>query len=120
MVVKNVKVTSTPVCGCGNWLTHWRKFGRPTTSFAQRQTCSVTVCHNPMKVGAHVQKEVLEGMHLPGLVGDSSWYILPLCAACSREVGGTLTVDDECGLAPADVGQTCGRTHSGDPGSKSF
>lgn len=108
MVVKNVNGTSKPACKCGNWLTHWRKFGKPSADFVQRQKCSVRVCRNPIEVGVHVQKEVLEGIRTLGSVGDSTWYILPLCETCGQKHGVALVVHDGCGLASSNLGETCG------------
>lgn len=119
MVVKNVNGTFKLVCGCGNWLRHWRRFGRPSADFARTQTCSVVICRNPIEVGAHVQKEVLEGMRTLGMVGDASWYVLPLCSPCSLKQGTTLVVADGCGLAPANIDETCGRAQVEDPSSRS-
>lgn len=119
MVVKNVNNALKITCGCGGWLTHWRRFGKPSAGFAQRQACAVVVCGNPIEVGAHVQKEVLEGMRTLDMVGDASWYVLPLCRDCSRKVGAFLTVDDGCGLAPASIAETCGRAEAADPSSMS-
>ena len=109
MVVKNLDGTSEHTCMCGSALAHWQDFGKPSPAFLQRQACSVVVCRNPIQVGAHVQKEVLEGRPVLGMVGDASWYVLPLCEMCSRRRGESLTVDDDCGLAPASLVETCGR-----------
>lgn len=109
MVVKNLNGTFRLVCGCGNWLRHWQRFGKPSADFAQAKTCSVVVCRNPVEVGAHVQKEVLEGMRTLGTAGDTSWYVLPLCTSCSLKQGKPLIVEDGCGLAPANIDETCGR-----------
>jgi len=119
MVVKNLNGTFKLDCGCSNWLRHWRRFGKPSEDFAKRQTCSVVVCRNAIEVGAHVQKEVLEGLRAPGMVGDASWYVLPLCHPCSQKRGATLIVDESCGLAPANVEETCGRAQVEDQTSRS-
>jgi len=108
MVVKNLNRTEASPCGCGSWLAHWHNFGHPSQGFAQRQTCAVVVCPNPISVGAHVQKEVLEGRPMGGMRGDASWYVVPLCQDCCQKLGGVLIVEDDCGLAPANVSETCG------------
>jgi len=119
MVVKNVNGTFRLVCGCGDWLRHWQRFGRPSADFARERICAVALCRNPIEVGAHVQKEVLEGMRILGMVGDASWYVLPLCAACSRRRGEALIVSDDCGLAPANIDETCGRASGQDSSTRS-
>jgi hypothetical protein len=119
MVVKNVNGTFRLPCTCGCWLKHWQRFGRPSRAFAQRQTCAVVVCRNPIEAGAHVQKEVLEGMGPLGLVGDASWYVVPLCTPCSQKLGAQLIVDDGCGLAPANLEETCGNGSEEDSTSMS-
>ena len=108
MVVKNLNKSRSAVCSCGSWLNHWRRFGTPGPAFAKKQLCSVVVCSNPIEVGALVQKEVLDGMKPLGMVGDASWYVIPLCAHCQRTSGLTLQVGDDCGLAPANLSETCG------------
>jgi len=112
MVVKNLNGTTRLACECGNWLTHWHRFGTPNQDFIQRQTCAVVVCTNPIEAGALVQKEVLEGMRTLGAVGDASWYVLPVCGDCNLRRGATLTVDDGCGLAPASAEETCGKAEA--------
>jgi len=119
MVVKNLNDHSLPPCGCGSWLNHWRAYGKPSEDFSRRQSCSVVTCSNPIEVGGLVQKEVLEGMKAFGMVGDASWYILPLCRECNRKRGTTLTVENGCGLASARVEETCGLSDTGDPTSRS-
>lgn len=119
MVVKNLNGHSIPFCRCGSWLSHWRGYGRPSESFSHGQSCSVVMCRNPIEEGGLVQKEVLEGMRTLGMVGDASWYILPLCRECNRKQGATLTVDAECGLASAKPEETCGVGGIGDPTSRS-
>jgi hypothetical protein len=108
MVVKNVNGTFRLPCACGSWLKHWRRYGKPTKAFIQRRSCAVVACGNPIEAGAHVQKEVLEGLNPLGVVGDASWYVVPLCGPCSLRLGAHLTVDDGCGLAPTSPGETCG------------
>jgi hypothetical protein len=108
MVVKNLNKTMSAVCSCGSWLNHWRRFGTPGPAFEGKQACSVRVCSNPIEVGALVQKEVLEGMKPLGMVGDASWYVIPLCGHCQRKSGVTLQVEDDCGLAPTNLNETCG------------
>jgi hypothetical protein len=117
MVVKNLNGTLSPVCGCGDWLTHWQKYGKPSQAFTHRQQCSVVVCGQPIEVGAPVQKEVLEGMRTLGAVGDASWYVLPLCRECGQRRGVSLVVDAGCGLAPANIHETCGRKEHDDSSS---
>ncbi len=72
MVVKNLNGHAIPPCGCGSWLSHWRRCGKPSEAFSRRQSCSVVVCNNPIEQGGMVQKEVLEGMRALGMVGDST------------------------------------------------
>lgn len=108
MVVKNLNGHSIPACRCGSWLSHWRCYGKPSEAFTHRQSCAVVMCRNPIEEGGRVQKEVLEGMKALGMVGDASWYILPLCRECNRKQGATLTVDDGCGLASVRAEETCG------------
>jgi len=119
MVVKNLNGHSIPSCRCGNWLSHWRGYGRPSEAFSRRESCSVVMCTNPIEVGGRVQKEVLEGMRALGKVGDATWYIVPLCQACNRKQGATLTVEAECGLAPTRPEETCGVEVAGDRTSRS-
>ena len=114
MVVKNLNSTFRLVCGCGDWLKHWRRFGKPTPGFAEGQKCAVVLCPNPLEVGAHVQKELLQGLRVLGMAGDRSWYVLPLCRACSLKRGASLVVEDGCGLAPASIDETCGRAPTGE------
>jgi hypothetical protein len=109
MVVKNLNRTRRDVCRCGTWLTHWQRYGKPGDGFLHRQACSVVVCGNPIQAGGFVQKEVLEGMGAFGMVGDASWYIIPLCSECNRRQGASLTIEDDCGLAPASTLETCER-----------
>ena len=108
MVVKNLNGHSIPACRCCSWLSHWRCYGKPSEAFTHRQTCAVVMCRNPIEEGGRVQKEVLEGMKALGMVGDASWYILPLCRECNRKQGAILTVDDGCGLASVRAEETCG------------
>lgn len=115
MVVKNLNDNSIPPCRCGTWLSHWRKYGKPSDDFVRRKSCAVVMCQNPFEEGGWVQKEVLEGMRAPGMVGDASWYILPLCRDCNRKRGATLTVEGDCGLAPARAEETCGAVVGGPP-----
>jgi len=115
MVVKNLNGHAVPPCGCGSWLSHWRRCGKPSEAFSRRQSCSVVVCNNPIEQGGMVQKEVLEGMRALGMVGDASWYVVPLCRECNGRRGATLTVEDGCGLASARVEETCGVGVMGDP-----
>ncbi len=115
MVVKNLNGHAIPSCRCGSWLNHWRTYGRPSPAFVSRQRCSVVMCDNPIEAGGRVQKEVLEGMRTFGMVGDASWYIVPLCRQCLELRGATLTVDEGCGLAPARAEETCGLGPAGDP-----
>lgn len=113
MVVKNLNRASLSPCRCGGWLTHWLRYGKPSQSFIQRQECAVVMCRNPFEVGGHVQKEVLEGRRVPGLVGDASWYVVPLCESCHQRSGAFLTIEDDCGLAPVHTRETCGREETG-------
>jgi len=119
MVVKNVNGAMRTVCGCGSWLNHWRRFGTPGEAFTRKQACSVVVCSQPIEVGALVQKEVLEGMKALGMVGDASWYVIPLCSDHSRQRSGALQVEDDCGLAPASQDETCGHDEEEDRTSRS-
>jgi hypothetical protein len=48
-------------------------------------------------------------MRTLGMVGDASWYVLPLCRACGQGRGVSLVVEEGCGLAPANIQETCGR-----------
>jgi len=115
MVVKNLNLVPEPerVCPCGSWLAHWERYGRPSEAFRRRRSCAVATCDQPVEVGGHIQKEVLEGLGPYGMVGDASWYVLPLCATCNRQQGARLVVADDCGLAPTSPGETCGTDGEG-------
>lgn len=113
MVVKNLNRASLAPCRCGSWLTHWLRYGKPSHGFLQQQKCAVVVCPNPFERGGHVQKDLLEGRKVPGLVGDASWYVIPLCESCHQRSAEILMIEDECGLAPAHTRETCGREEKG-------
>lgn|ERR1035438_3639052 len=115
MVVKNLNGSPQTVCGCGSWLNHWRRYGKPSAAFAQRQRCAVVVCDHPIELGVPVQKEVLDGVRVLGMRGDASWYVLPLCLACSQKPESALMVDDGCGLAPTSLQETCGMAGTAGP-----
>lgn len=119
MVVNNLNRTSMSPCACGSWLKHWHQYGKPSRAFLDRQTCAVVVCANPIQAGGLVQKEVLDGLQRPGAVGDRTWYVVPLCAACAGAVGTRLRVEEDCGLVSANPQETCGREDSGQGASQS-
>lgn len=109
MVVKNANnAPSIGTCGCGTWLTHWRRYGKPSAGFRLAATCAVVVCERPIETAVPVQKDVLEGLQALGR-GDASWYIVPVCRGCASRKGARLIVEEDCGLVPAQVLETCGR-----------
>lgn len=112
MVVKNLNRTSLSPCRCGDWLKHWHRHGKPSRSFQERQACAVAACTRPIQVGGLVQKEVLEGLQGPGMVGDRTWYVVPLCSECGRSLAERLRLEEDCGLVSANPGETCGGADS--------
>ena len=96
MRVKNVSGISDDTCNCGSWLGHWKKFsGQPLPTF-----CPQITCVQKPAVGAHVQKDNL---------GDSNWYIVPLCATHDGKKGQSLDISDNVKLVSANVSETCGK-----------
>lgn len=96
MRVTNINGTSPNTCKCGNWLEHWKNYGRqPLPRYCPEKTCM-----QQPEVGAHVQKEGSP---------DRGWYIVPLCRSHNGQTGTTLEVSDNVALVSANVGETCGR-----------
>ncbi len=92
MQVKNLNGTSNNKCKCEDWLTHLENF-----SGIKRGYCSKGACLAKATLGAHVQKVD---------PNDSSWYIIPLCAACNK---GETSFSTSATLVSANVSQTCGK-----------
>lgn len=95
MFVRNVSGTTGGTCVCGNWLTHWAKFGGQTIP----NWCPEVNCVNKTEVAAHVQSAD---------PSDDGWYIVPLCREHASHVGEDMRISDAIHLVSADVSKTCG------------
>ena len=95
MVVRNVNGVSGGVCECGNWLTHWARYGGQTIP----NWCPETNCVSKTEVGAHVQGPD---------PSDEGWYVVPLCRGHAVQVGQDLQISDAIHLVSANVKDTCG------------
>jgi hypothetical protein len=96
VIVRNVNGTSSDVCACGSWLTHWAKFGGQTIP----NYCPEVNCVSKTEVGAHVQS---------ANPGDEKWYIVPLCSGHAAQTGEQLKISEAIRLVSADVAETCGK-----------
>lgn len=94
MKVNNASGTSQCTCKCGSWLRHWERF----TGLAVPQYCPVEHCLEKDIVGAHVKKAES---------ADKNRYIIPLCNKHNKATD-TLSVEEWCRPAPANVEKTCG------------
>lgn len=99
MKVKNINGTSDNKCHCESWLDHWKNFSQVHNP----KYCVEKTCIKAPKHGAHVQKDQL---------GDSNWYIVPLCVTHNLRKGEEIEISDNTILVRANVSLTCGRTNA--------
>lgn len=95
VIYRSLLGDSNNSCYCGNWLEHFRRYGRGSPI-----RCAVFNCINNAEVGAHIQN--IEAI-------DKSWYIIPMCKPCSLSLLSFGIKDDITKLALANVSLTCGR-----------
>jgi hypothetical protein len=96
VIVRNVNGTSSDICACGSWLTHWAKFGGQTIP----NYCPEVNCVSKTELGAHVQSAT---------PGDERWYIVPLCGMHAAQTGGQLQISEAIRPVSANVAETCGK-----------
>ena len=97
LAIRNATGTSGDRCGCGGWLTHWKKHAR-----SQRRICAVVGCSNEAQHGAHVEvvdrRRRIEGLH-----------IVPLCSQCNhRENTRQMYIPLSLRIVPAAWLTSCG------------
>ena len=92
MRVRNLNGPMQHKCRRSSWLAHWEKL-----SGQSPYMCFVKGCIKTPSVGGHVQ------MDSPA---DKTWYILPLCADCSKSTGQDLDIWDLALLIPAEASET--------------
>jgi hypothetical protein len=96
MLVKNLNGTSQDQnkCKCFNWYAHWQKFSGRTAN-----GCAVIGCSGTDLVDGYVQRDD---------PSDPSWYVIPICKACSGKKWQSLNITDQVKLVSANVSETCG------------
>jgi hypothetical protein len=95
MKVKNLNGTPQNDRVNGSWLSFWELYSGQNASM-----CFTDGCIMRPSVGARVQ------MDSPT---DKNWYVIPLCADCSRKRGQDLDIWDMAKLIPADSHDTVRR-----------
>lgn len=95
MLVRNVNGTAVGTCACGNWLSHWAKYGGQTIP----GYCPEVNCVSKVATGALVQS---------GDSGDPGWYVVPLCAEHAAQTGQDLNISNAIKPVSANVSATCG------------
>jgi hypothetical protein len=88
MRVKNLNGTPQNTRTSGSWLAYWELY-----SGQNAYMCVSDGCIMRPSVGAHVQ------MDSPT---DKSWYVIPLCADCSKKRGQDLDIWDMAKLVPVN------------------
>ena len=95
--VKNVRGTTGLRCGCGSWLSHWKKCAR-----SQRATCVIIGCGRTAEVGAHV-------VSLDRRT-DRQWWIAPFCKHHNHyNAEQKVFLDSRVTLVSANKSYTCAR-----------
>lgn len=99
MRVINVPNTENQQCSCGSWKDHWRKFNPNKLAAMLQENCAVVGCAGMFEHGGRVR-----------MAGDTTIYIVPLCASCgSSENTAPYLIYEHVSMVPADPRATCNR-----------
>jgi len=100
MQVINVPNTANLRCACDSWKDHWMKFNPNGLAAMLQDNCSAVGCAGKFEHGGHVR-----------LSGDTTVYIVPLCASCnSSENTKPYFIHEHVSMVPANPRVTCDRT----------
>ena len=97
MRVKNLSGATQNTQSSGSWLALWEE-----VSGENAFICFVKGCINRPCAGGQVQKDSLT---------DKNWYVIPLCADCSKKRGQDLDIWDGGSLVSANASEAAEKRH---------
>lgn len=100
VIIKNeVGTSKRPICTCGSWIDHWKKFSNKPAG-----KCAVNGCSNDATVGAHITRPNAKNEDY-----KTHSYIVPMCSEHNGKHGEKFTSRKNCTFVWANVSQTCGK-----------